>query len=60
MSFEKYTSTIQDGNIAIVYHRHSDIYPLVITAGNYVNNKDGSYKHDDFIGKPWGSKVCLI
>lgn len=58
MSFATYTDIIQDQAIAIVYRRHDDIFPMTIRSGDFLNDKDGSYKHDDFIGQPWGSKVC--
>ncbi|CAK5270627.1 unnamed protein product, partial [Mycena citricolor] len=33
------------------------IQPLVVTPGKDLNNKYGMYKHEDFIGLPYGSKV---
>lgn len=33
------------------------IQPLLITPGKDFNNKYGNYRHDDFIGVPYGSKV---
>ncbi|KAJ1497024.1 hypothetical protein HMI56_005852 [Coelomomyces lativittatus] len=55
--FNTYQPFICDGDIAIVYQGHHDLYPMGIVAGNVMNDKSGSYKHDDFIGQPWGSKV---
>jgi len=34
------------------------IQPLQVTAGKLFNNKFGSYRHDDLIGLPYGSKVA--
>jgi len=34
------------------------IQPLQVTAGKLFNSKFGSYRHDDLIGLPYGSKVA--
>ena len=34
------------------------VQPLKVTAGELFNSKFGSYRHDDFIGLPYGSKVA--
>ncbi|KAI9216465.1 tRNA methyltransferase complex GCD14 subunit-domain-containing protein [Blastocladiella britannica] len=57
-SFELYTPAMVAGDIAIVFRGHGDMHPIVLTPGEVFNNKSGSFKHDDFIGKPWGSKFA--
>ncbi|ORZ35121.1 tRNA methyltransferase complex GCD14 subunit-domain-containing protein [Catenaria anguillulae PL171] len=56
MPFLTLTDTIQAGDLAILYRGHNDLLPLTIVPGEVINGKGGSFKHDDFIGKPWGSK----
>ena len=34
------------------------LQPLQVTAGKLFNSKFGSYRHDDLIGLPYGSKVA--
>ncbi|KAI9159599.1 tRNA (adenine-N(1)-)-methyltransferase catalytic subunit trm61 [Blastocladiella emersonii ATCC 22665] len=56
MTFATYTETIADGDWAILYRGHNDVHPVQIKAGTVLNNRAGSFKHDDFIGKPWGTR----
>ncbi|TRM60635.1 tRNA methyltransferase complex GCD14 subunit-domain-containing protein [Schizophyllum amplum] len=48
---------IAAGDIIILWMTREAIQPLLITPGKDFNNKYGSYRHDDFIGTPYGSKV---
>lgn len=34
--------------------------PIFMKKGTVLNNRFGVYKHDDIIGKEYGSKVCCI
>ena len=34
-----------------------NLQPLVVTPGKELNNKYGYYRHEDFVGVPYGSKV---
>ncbi|KAL1676895.1 tRNA methyltransferase complex GCD14 subunit-domain-containing protein [Schizophyllum commune] len=48
---------IAAGDIVIIWMTREAIQPLLITPGKDFNNKYGNYRHDDFIGVPYGSKV---
>jgi tRNA (adenine57-N1/adenine58-N1)-methyltransferase len=53
-------STARDvaaGDTVIVWLTRDQIQPLIITPGNYFNTKYGNFKHSDFVGIPYGSKV---
>ncbi|KAL7747611.1 tRNA (adenine-N(1)-)-methyltransferase catalytic subunit trm61 [Sorochytrium milnesiophthora] len=58
MSFVTYSPVIQEGDIAILFRSHSDLSAIEIKRGTVIAGKTGLYKHDDFIGKPWGSKFA--
>jgi hypothetical protein len=36
----------------------SDVAELKINAGDTLHNKFGMFRHNDMIGKPFGSRVC--
>ncbi|KNE60676.1 hypothetical protein AMAG_06044 [Allomyces macrogynus ATCC 38327] len=40
-TFERYSATIAEGDLAILYRGHSDLYPIVIKSGEFVNNNKG-------------------
>ncbi|KIY71968.1 tRNA methyltransferase complex subunit Cpd1 [Cylindrobasidium torrendii FP15055 ss-10] len=48
---------IADGDVIIVWLTRDLIQPLTVEAGKDFNSRFGNYKHDDFIGTPYGSKV---
>ncbi|KIJ17555.1 hypothetical protein PAXINDRAFT_167560 [Paxillus involutus ATCC 200175] len=45
------------GDVVIIWQTRELIQPLLITPGKDFNNRFGHYKHVDFIGIPYGSKV---
>lgn len=49
---------IQNGDLIIVWLTREFVQPLHVTAGKLFNSKFGSYRHDDLIGLPYGSKVA--
>ncbi|KAJ7701423.1 tRNA methyltransferase complex GCD14 subunit-domain-containing protein [Mycena rosella] len=48
---------IAAGDTVIIWLTRDVIQPLVITPGKDFNSKFGNYRHSDFIGMPFGSKV---
>lgn len=48
---------IQDGDLVVVYERHDHMKAVKVTDGAMLQNRFGAFKHSDWIGKPFGSKV---
>nr|GAT55863.1 predicted protein [Mycena chlorophos] len=48
---------IADGDTVIIWLTRDFLQPLTVTAGKDFNSKFGNYRHSDFIGLPFGSKV---
>ncbi|KAL9240726.1 hypothetical protein vseg_014912 [Gypsophila vaccaria] len=48
---------IQVGDLVIVYERHDQMKPIKVADGAVLQNRFGVFKHSDWIGKPFGSKV---
>ncbi|KAI0488284.1 hypothetical protein KFK09_028112 [Dendrobium nobile] len=48
---------ICDGDLVIVYERHDNMKAIKIKVGLDFQNRYGVFKHSDWIGKPFGSKV---
>jgi tRNA (adenine57-N1/adenine58-N1)-methyltransferase len=57
MSFTSYSSIARDGDLAqLVGLRHKH-FILTLQAGTEFGTHRGILKHDDLIGKPWGTQV---
>lgn len=48
---------IREGDLVIVYERHDNMKAIKVTGGSVLQNRFGVFKHSDWIGKPFGSKV---
>ncbi|KAF7298686.1 tRNA (adenine(58)-N(1))-methyltransferase catalytic subunit TRM61 [Mycena indigotica] len=48
---------IADGDTVIIWLTRDLVQPLLVTAGKEFNSKFGTYRHSDFIGLAFGSKV---
>lgn len=48
---------IQDGSHVILYSTRDNIETLIIKRNATFDNKHGHFLHNDFIGKPYGSRV---
>lgn len=53
-SFER---RICEGDLVIVYERHDNMKAIKVQNGSELQNRFGIFKHSDWIGKPFGSKV---
>ena len=51
------TRYMQDGDLVIIYLGHDSLSHMIIKSGEITCNKFGKYRHDDMIGKPFGSKI---
>ncbi|KAG9133222.1 hypothetical protein Leryth_022438 [Lithospermum erythrorhizon] len=54
LSFKK---CISDGDLVIVYERHDNMKAIKVSENGVLQNRFGAFKHVDWIGKPFGSKV---
>ncbi|CAA2997101.1 tRNA (adenine(58)-N(1))-methyltransferase catalytic subunit TRMT61A [Olea europaea var. sylvestris] len=54
LSFSRY---ISDGDLLIVYERHDNMKAVKVSESGVLQNRFGVFKHSDWIGKPFGSKV---
>ncbi|KAK7853671.1 uncharacterized protein LOC111999146 [Quercus suber] len=52
-----FTRHICDGDLVIVYERHDNMKAIKVCQGLVLQNRFGVFKHSDWIGKPFGSKV---
>ncbi|KAG1371286.1 tRNA (adenine(58)-N(1))-methyltransferase catalytic subunit TRMT61A [Cocos nucifera] len=48
---------ICEGDLVIVYERHDNMKAVKVQKGSVFQNRFGIFKHSDWIGKPFGSKV---
>ncbi|XP_028752453.1 tRNA (adenine(58)-N(1))-methyltransferase catalytic subunit TRMT61A-like [Neltuma alba] len=54
LSFNRF---ISNGDLVIVYERHDTMKPVTVSENSVLQNRFGVFKHSDWIGKPFGSKV---
>lgn len=50
-------SVIQEGDLVIVYESHDRMKAVKVSAKERLQNRFGSFKHSDWIRRPFGSKV---
>ncbi|PIN21838.1 tRNA(1-methyladenosine) methyltransferase, subunit GCD14 [Handroanthus impetiginosus] len=48
---------IMDGDLVIAYERYDSMKPVKVSENGVLQNRFGVFKHSDWIGKPFGSKV---
>lgn len=48
---------VSDGDLVIVYERHDNMKAIKVCESAVLQNRFGVFKHSDWIGKPFGSKV---
>ena len=51
---------INENDLVIIYLTKNDLLPVIVTKDLSLNNKFGHFKHNDIIGKKFGSKVRSI
>ncbi|KAG4945635.1 hypothetical protein AAZX31_15G075400 [Glycine max] len=52
-----FNRSISNGDLVIVYERHDIMKAVTVCEGSVLQNRFGVFKHSDWIGKPFGSKV---
>ncbi|KAK8477112.1 hypothetical protein V6N11_024339 [Hibiscus sabdariffa] len=52
-----FSRCIRDGDLVIVYERHDTMKAVKVCENSVLQNRFGVFKHSDWIGKPFGSKV---
>lgn len=52
-----FTRCITNGDLVIVYERHDSMRAVTVSEGSVLQNRFGVFKHSDWVGKPFGSKV---
>ncbi|RCH87588.1 tRNA (adenine-N(1)-)-methyltransferase catalytic subunit trm61 [Rhizopus azygosporus] len=57
MSFNGWKKYIEEGDLVIVYMSRENMIPITIKKDQEFNNRFGTYKHNDIIGKEFGSKM---
>lgn len=53
-------SIINEGDIVIIYESNTKLSQIKIHKGDSFQNKFGFFYHDEFIGRPYGSKVLYL
>ncbi|GJN37073.1 hypothetical protein PR202_gb25994 [Eleusine coracana subsp. coracana] len=48
---------IAEGDTVVVYERHDAMRAVAVRAGGVLQNRFGVFRHDDWLGRPFGSKV---
>ena len=48
---------MQAGDLVILYSGHTSVSHIWLTPAAIVDNRFGHFHHDDFIGKPFGSRI---
>lgn len=49
--------SINEGDLVIVYERHDNLKAVRVCTESVLHNRYGVFKHADWIGRPFGSKV---
>jgi len=57
MSIVRQSRVVQEGDSIILWGGRDFINYIQVKRGNCVDNHRGKFKHDDMIGKPYGTKV---
>ncbi|KAJ2099764.1 tRNA (adenine-N(1)-)-methyltransferase catalytic subunit trm61 [Coemansia sp. S100] len=55
--FHQYKAVIEDGDLVVVYLNPENMLTATVKTGGVLNNKYGSFRHDDMIGLKYGSMV---
>jgi tRNA (adenine57-N1/adenine58-N1)-methyltransferase catalytic subunit len=48
---------IAEGDTVVVYERHDAMRAVAVRTGGVLQNRFGIFRHDDWVGHPFGSKV---
>ncbi|GES75838.1 tRNA (adenine(58)-N(1))-methyltransferase catalytic subunit TRMT61A-like [Rhizophagus clarus] len=57
MSFLRYKTIIEEGDLVIAHLSRENMTPLIVDSQKTYNNKFGTFRHKDMIGKEYGTKM---
>lgn len=57
MSFAQYKKEVENGDLVILFLGYNYMLPLTVSAGETYQTKFGALRHNEIIGKKYGSKV---
>eukprot|EP01137_Pigoraptor_chileana_P034923 Opistho-2@28184 len=57
MSFAQYSGVVAEGDTVVLYQSRDSLLSLSAQHGKVQHHRLGSFRHDDIIGKEYGSKV---
>ncbi|KAF7727861.1 tRNA (adenine(58)-N(1))-methyltransferase catalytic subunit trmt61a [Apophysomyces ossiformis] len=60
MSFKGWKKYIEEGDLVIIYLTRESMCPIFVKKDEEVHNRFGVFKHNDMIGKEFGSKILYI
>ena len=60
MSFARYKKDIENGDLVILFLGYNNMLPLTVNSGETYQTRFGALRHNDIIGKKFGSKVCSL
>lgn len=51
------SSSIEEGSLIVIFESFDNLNFVYAKKGEIFNNRNGHFYHDDFLGKPFGSKI---
>jgi len=57
MSFAEYKKVVENGDLVILFLGYNYMLPLTVSSGETYQTKFGALRHNDIIGRNYGSKV---
>ncbi|GAA6052843.1 hypothetical protein JCM3770_006277 [Rhodotorula araucariae] len=52
------TDTITLGSWVIIFHSRTQVTSEIVTKDKDIQSRYGYFRHNDFVGKPWGTKLA--
>ncbi|TNY21532.1 tRNA methyltransferase complex subunit Cpd1 [Rhodotorula diobovata] len=52
------TDTIAQGDWVIIFHSRTQLTSEIVTRDKDIQSRFGYFRHNDFVGKPWGTKLA--
>ncbi|CAH1758906.1 13885_t:CDS:10 [Entrophospora sp. SA101] len=60
MSLLEYKKYIEEGDLVIAYFSRENMIPIIVNSKSTYNNKFGTFRHSDMVGKEYGIKVGFM
>ncbi|AET39982.1 tRNA 1-methyladenosine methyltransferase subunit GCD14 Ecym_5213 [Eremothecium cymbalariae DBVPG len=58
-NYNEYKDVIEDGDVVLIWVSRDNVKPIKISSGGVFNTRYGSFKHDEMIGKEYGSQIAV-